>query len=307
MRIISLIICLVLSTFLDLQCQSNSPYILTLGIVQDGGYPHLACEKNCCDRVWKDASRKRFVVSLALVDPVENKWWLLEATPDLREQLQLFRKLTKGIYSYLPAGIFITHAHIGHYSGLMQFGREVMNTNELPVYVMPRMKQFLENNGPWSQLVDLKNIKLNQLTEGFPFQLNHSIQIDAIAVPHRDEFSETVCFKIITKQKSYLFIPDIDKWGTWNQDIIMMVKKVDIAFIDATFYEINELKNRRIEDVPHPFVIETMNYFEKETAATRSKVVFIHFNHTNPLLWSKGTRKEVLRKGFRVAEQSSRY
>ena len=108
--------------------EAGNPFIQILGVSQDGGYPHAGCNKKCCSLAWQNDSLKKFVVSFALVDASSNKWWLFEASPDLKFQLQYFRMLTNGRYNYLPEGIFITHAHIGHYSGLMQFGKEVMNT-----------------------------------------------------------------------------------------------------------------------------------------------------------------------------------
>ena len=75
-------------------------------------------------------------------------------------------------------------------------------------------------------------------------ELQKGIMIHAFTVPHRDEFSETAGFKIVTEKTSYLFIPDIDKWTKWNKNIIEEVKKVNYAFVDATFNEITELKNR---------------------------------------------------------------
>jgi pyrroloquinoline quinone biosynthesis protein B len=110
---------------------------------------------------WQDSDLKQSVVSLALVDPASKQWWLFEATPDLAEQLHEFNSITQSQYSYLPAGIFITHAHIGHYTGLMQLGREALNSNQVPVYVQEKMANFLKTNGPWSQLVSLKNIVVN--------------------------------------------------------------------------------------------------------------------------------------------------
>lgn len=239
----------------------NNVYIQILGIAQDGGYPHLGCKKQCCTLAWENDSLKRNVVSFALVDSSANKWWLFEATPDIKAQLQLFKNSTSGKYNYLPDGIFLTHAHIGHYTGLMELGREVMNAKEVPVYVLPKFKTFLETNGPWSQLVSLKNIVINSLSENVPLVLSSNIQISTFTVPHRDEFSETAGFKISTTNKKYLFIPDIDKWQKWNKNIIDEVKSVDIALLDATFYDNTELPNRKMEDVPHPMVTETMELF----------------------------------------------
>ena len=252
---------------------------------------------------WANDSLKKWVVSLALVDPATHQWWLFEATPDIKEQLHYFQTLTNGQYPYLPAGIFVTHAHIGHYTGLMQFGREVMNTKDVPVYALPRMRQFLTDNGPWSQLVKLQNIKLIPMTADSAIPLTDKITITAFTVPHRDEYSETAGFKIVAAGRRYLFIPDINKWDKWNRNIITEVKSSDIALIDATFYDDTELPGRKMSEVPHPFVTETMSLFNSESASVKAKIYFIHFNHTNPLLWDTATQTHLKKAGFNMASQ----
>ncbi|WP_316848532.1 MBL fold metallo-hydrolase [Pedobacter psychrodurus] len=280
----------------------ESSYIMVLGVAQDGGYPHMGCQKTCCKMAWKDEKLRRSVVSLALVDPKTKKWWLFEATPDIKAQLQDFRTKTHEAYPYLPEGLFITHAHIGHYTGLMEFGREVMATHNLKVYVLPKFKAFLTQNGPWSQLVTLQNINLLELKANDPIDVAEN-KITAFTVPHRDEYSETAGFKIETPTKKYLFIPDIDKWSKWDKSIIDEVKKVDIAMLDATFYSNAELGNRPISEVPHPLVTETETLFSKEDRNIKNKVFFIHFNHTNPLLWDPIMQKQMLKNGFNLAKQ----
>jgi pyrroloquinoline quinone biosynthesis protein B len=293
---------LLLCLCLHASAQGDAPYIQVLGIAQDGGYPHMGCSKQCCTRAWDDASMRRSVVCLALVDPVSKKWWLFEATPDIKEELHYFQLLTKGKYNYLPDGIFITHAHIGHYTGLMELGKEVMSTKNEPVYVLPKLKAFLENNGPWSQLVKLQNIAIQQLTADSAVQLTNGISVTAFTVPHRDEYSETAGFRIATPLRKYLFIPDINKWDLWDRDIIAQVKSVDIAMVDATCYDSTELAGRN-KVILHPFVTETIDKFSAESRDMKSKIYFIHFNHTNPLLWDADKRKEVRKLGFNIAEQ----
>lgn len=290
-----------------LSAQNAQPYVLVLGVAQDGGYPHLGCEKECCKTAWKNDSLKKNVVSLALVSPTDKKWWLFEATPDITKQLQLFKELTNSEFSYLPSGIFLTHAHIGHYTGLMNLGREVFNTSEIPVYCLPKMKSFLETNGPWSQLVKLKNIVINEISTSNVLALSKSVSVNTFTVPHRDEYSETAGFKISTETKSYLFIPDIDKWQKWSKNIIEEVKQSNFALLDATFYSIDELKGRKIEEVPHPLVSETMDLFKSESADVKSKIVFIHFNHTNPCLRLPSFQNNVKQSGFKLAEQGKTY
>ncbi|MES2653725.1 MAG: MBL fold metallo-hydrolase [Bacteroidota bacterium] len=282
--------------------EPKTSYIMVLGIAQDGGYPHMGCQKVCCNAAWKNIKLKRSITSIALVDPIQKKWWLFEATPDIKEQLQTFKKQTKGTYPYLPDGIFITHAHIGHYSGLMEFGREVMGTSKLKVYTLPKLKSYLSTNGPWSQLIKLQNIELIELSANVPLTISDNA-VTAFTVPHRDEFSETAGFKIVLPTNKFLFIPDIDKWNKWDKSIINEVKNVDVAFLDATFYTNTELGNRSIAEVPHPLVSETMNLFANETVNTKQKIYFIHFNHTNPLLWNHKVQNDLLKTGFRKAEE----
>lgn len=247
-----------------------------------------------------DPDRK--VVSLGILDGLSEKKYLIEATPDLPQQMKrlFYESGSKG--SEVPDAIFLTHAHIGHYSGLMYLGRESMNSKNVPVYVMPLMKSFLENNGPWSQLVNLENITLNELKEGMKLTLSDHLAITPLKVPHRDEYSETVGFLIEGEHKKALFIPDIDKWEKWKQNIQVLIKEVDYAFLDATFFDENELPNRKMSEVPHPFVEESMTLFDSLPALERNKIWFIHLNHTNPLLHPNSkASKSVLEKGYHIA------
>lgn len=283
--------------------QTQSSYLIVLGVAQDAGYPQMGCTKACCTKAWDNPKMRRHVVSLALVDPVLKKWWLFEATPDIKQQLQDFGTLTKKQYPYLPEGVFLTHAHMGHYTGLMEFGREAMNTNALKVYVLPKMKAFLEQNGPWSQLVKLKNIDLVELKADQSTTIGDN-KVTPFTVPHRDEYSETTGFKIATVAKKYLFIPDVDKWDKWDKNIINEVKQVDVALLDATFYSGTELGNRPMAEVPHPLVSETIELFKNEAPTVKKKIYFIHFNHTNPLLWDQATGKKLQGLGFNFALQN---
>ena len=281
----------------------SSQYITVLGIAQDGGYPQAGCTAEHCLRHWRGEEDKRHVVSLGLTDQASGQNWLFEATPDFTTQLQ---QLQQASGSTNLSGIFLTHAHMGHYAGLLQLGREAMGAKGIPVYVMPRMKKFLENNAPWSQLVALGNIKLILMEQDKPIQLTPTLRVRPLQVPHRDEFSETVGFRIETSEKSLLFIPDIDKWPLWGKDIRAEVARVEVALLDATFYQEGELPNRNMSEIPHPFVAETIALFSPLPAAEKRKVKFIHFNHTNPLMLEGPERDAVKQLGFEVATEGER-
>lgn len=296
---VSIVVCFLISMLGVVNAQT--PYIQILGVAQDGGYPHIGCEKSCCAPAWQKSELRQWIVSFALADPASGKWWLFEATPDINDQLHYFHSATEGKYNYLPNGIFITHAHIGHYTGLMQLGKEALGSKEIPVYALGKMSKFLESNGPWSQLVSLKNISIHQLAAEESLVLTPSIQVKPFTVPHRDEFSETAGFTIEFSGFRVLFIPDIDKWEKWSVKIEDVVQQVDIALVDATFYRATELPNRSMSEVPHPLVIETLARFES-MPELKSRIHFIHFNHTNPLLWNKNEQEAIRKMGFNVAE-----
>ncbi|MCM0041492.1 MAG: MBL fold metallo-hydrolase [Algoriphagus sp.] len=281
----------------------QSKYITVLGIAQDGGYPQAGCQEEHCQRHWRGEEAKRQVVSLGLTDQASGQNWLIEATPDFTAQLQ---QLQQASGSTNLSGIFLTHAHMGHYAGLLQLGREAMGAKGMPVYVMPRMKEFLETNAPWSQLVTLGNIKLILMEQDKPIHLTPTLRVIPLQVPHRDEFSETVGFRVETTEKSLLFIPDIDKWPLWEKDIRAVVAQVDLALLDATFYQEGELPNRNMSEIPHPFVAETMGLFSPLPAAEKRKVKFIHFNHTNPLILEGPERDAVKKLGFEVATEGEK-
>ena len=129
-----------------------------------------------------------------------------------------------------------------------------------------------------------------------------------LQVPHRDEFSETVGYKIIGVNKSALFIPDIDKWEKWETNISAMIKTVDYAFLDASFYDGDELNTRDISQIPHPFVIESMTRFQNLSDTEKQKIYFIHFNHTNALLNPESEHyKTVLKNGFNIAQFNQKF
>ena len=278
---------------------NKNPKLIVLGTVQDGGCPHIGCTKSCCQIV--DSTKK--VVSLGLIDFASGKKFLFEATPDIAMQLKHFKNYSSKTMGFQVDGIFLTHAHIGHYAGLMFLGKEALNASKIPVFAMPRMKSYLEENGPWSQLFKLENIVLHPIIEQNLVEITPNLKIIPFKVQHRDEFSETVGYKIIGPHKTVLFIPDIDKWQKWETDFTQVLSGVDIAFIDGTFFSGVELNNRDMSTIPHPSVQETMKICETLPASEKNKVYFIHFNHTNPLLNFKSLEyKEVINKGFHIAK-----
>lgn len=281
----------------------NRPFLMVLGTAQDSGYPQAACRKSCCSEAWNNVELRQGTACLAIVSSDRKMHWLIDCTPNFPDQLRMLDRKAP-VEARVPglSGIFLTHAHIGHYSGLIHLGREVMGASSVPVYAMPRMKSFLKVNGPWSLLVKLDNIELRALKSGTPTKLTESLQVTPLQVPHRNEFTETVGFIIRGPNRRVLYLPDIDKWSRWDRRIEDVLAQVDLAYLDGTFYANGEIPGRDMSQIPHPFIEESMKRLASLPDKERAKVRFIHLNHTNPALRPTSAASRTIRdRGFGVA------
>ena len=284
---------------ISIPISSQSEYIYILGNTQDAGLPHIGCQHKFCQDNF-DIHEEYFVTSIAVVNSDLRKYILFEATPDITYQLNYLKNNVFQEF-LLPESLYITHAHMGHYTGLMYFGREALGAKDLMVRVLPRMSNFLQNNGPWSQLVDINNIKIKEINFGLSTNELSNIKVTPVKVPHRDEYSETAGYIIEGKNKKALFIPDIDKWEKWDRNLSQLAKEFDFLLIDATFYDSKEI-NRDISEIPHPLVTETIDLLSGLDLKNRNKVYFIHMNHTNMMLNPDSElSKLVTSKGFNIA------
>jgi pyrroloquinoline quinone biosynthesis protein B len=283
------------------------PRIVALGTVQDGGMPQIGCDCAHCSAARKNPALARHVASLAIYIPKTDHVYLVDATPDLPaqiEQIHTFHHHPEGKVDRAPVdGVLLTHAHIGHYLGLAYFGFETLNTKGIPVWVSPRMAEFLRSNGPWSQLVRLGNITLKEIQPGLSFELEEGVSIKAFPVPHRDEYTDTLAFLIRGPHKTLLYVPDTDSWKAWPTSLpeVVAAEKVDVALLDATFYSAEELPDRDVSKIKHPLMTDTMDLLEPVLKAGKLRVYFTHMNHTNPALDNGGAaRKAIEARGFKV-------
>lgn len=288
------------------QAPNQSRYeLVVLGIAQDGGLPHLGCQKPCCIEA-RQTGRILSPACLAIVDHVEGTSVLIEATPRVEAQLALLRSVTKTPEKpRRPTdAILITHAHIGHYTGLIHFGREVASTRGIPLHVSSRMERFLTENGPWSQLIELEQLSPKAFTPGVPFSPIDGITVTAIAVPHRDEFSDTVAFRIEGPTQTVTFCPDIDRLVDSAAESLFNGSHV--VYFDATFYDGRELPDRKLSEIPHPPMVVTMERFAERGRTDPGSIRFIHLNHTNPALHDREIIEDLEGRGFLIAAEGER-
>ncbi len=300
------------ATGVSAEGQGPSPFALVLGTAQDGGLPQLGGNADEDIAARKDPKRRRLVASLLVVDPGSEQRFLIDATPDLREQVEIADRVatqaaTTASRPPLFEAIALTHAHVGHYAGLMHLGREAYGASGQRVLASERMARFLEANGPWDLLVKLKHMAIERFTADKAVALNARISITPIAVPHRDEYSDAYGFVVRGPTRSLLWLPDIDKWEKWDRRIEDVIAGVDVAYVDGTFFDATELPGRAMSEVPHPFIAESLARFAALPEKERRKIVFVHLNHTNPAA-TPGSKVQLAieKAGMRIAREGER-
>ena len=166
------------------------------------------------------------------------------------------------------------------------------------------MRAFLEGDRPWSQLVEQGHVRLAELAHEQPIELAPDLTLTPLRVPHRAEITDTYGFRIDGPNRSALFIPDIDKWDAWQRDIIEELRDVDVALIDGSFFGDGEIPGRSISEIPHPFIVETLERLAGADPAVEVELIFTQLNHTNAVA-APGTpeRAAVEATGARIAER----
>ncbi|MFZ8999626.1 MAG: MBL fold metallo-hydrolase [Ilumatobacteraceae bacterium] len=275
------------------------PFVVVLGIAQDGGRPQAGCRRPCCRGAHRAAP-----ACLAIVDPSAGVRWIIDATPDIGEQLAVLDEAASLDGAVLD-GVLLTHAHMGHYTGLVHLGREAYAADAVPVVARPSMVRFLTSNSPWRDLADHGHVEFVEVDD--VFEVSASVRVTAVPVPHRDELSDTIGFVVEGPDRRVLWLPDIDGWDDWDRDLVEVLETVDVAYLDGTFFDDDEL-DRDMSVIPHPRIIETVRRVDDTAPHLAGRVRFVHLNHTNPAL-DPGTPERAIIEaaGMAVAVEGERF
>lgn len=241
--------------------------VIVLGTAQDGGNPQLGSSGR---------GRPRLVSSMAVVLD-DGTTLLADVTPDVRAQIRHLEGTAP--YRHRRSRnavdhITLTHGHMGHYTGLVQFGREAHNAAAVSTWVTPSMAEYLGSNQPWRALIDGAHLDVRA---GFgPWDLSDGLSLRLVPVPHRAEFTDTVGISI---NDEVLFLPDIDSWEAWPA-AEEEIGRHRVCLLDASFASLDEIPGRSLADIPHPLVDDTLERFGHLAADRR--LILTHLNHSNP-------------------------
>lgn len=298
---------------------AKAPYAVVLGSVQDAGLPQVGCYSERCDRARDGhaAGSGRYTASMALVGPSAEAFFLVDATPDITRQIDLVQEPVFRDRARMRDpfdGIFLTHAHVGHYLGLALLGNEGLGVSDLPIFCTASMARFLEANDPWAYMVRQRRIVPTPLAAERWHRIDDWLEARLLPVPHRDELSDTVGFLFRGPSALLLYLPDIDSWSAWaswngpQRDVREVVASVDVALLDGTFWSAEEVPGRAVEDIPHPLLTDSMERLQAVLDSGTTRIVFTHLNNSNPALDEVGPeRTELVGRGFEVAREGDRY
>ncbi len=286
------------------------PHVRVLGSVQDGGLPHVACTCTRCDAARAPEAVPRYVASLAIVLPATHAVHVIDATPDFRAQLDALadvRDAPAGRVDRAPLdGVLLTHAHLGHYTGLPFLGFEAVHAEGVRVWATPPMNALLRANVPFSELVRREEIVLHDAPPGARIDLGEGVTVTPVQVPHRDENADTVAFRITGPSASVFYAPDTDGWDAWDPPVEHWLRQVDVALLDGTFFSGDELPGRDVASIGHPMIAASLERFAP--LADEVELVFTHLNHSNPALTAgSAARARVEAAGMTIAREGATY
>jgi pyrroloquinoline quinone biosynthesis protein B len=189
-----------------------------------------------------------------------------------------------------------------------------MNAQGLNLHVSSSMFHLVEETPQWALMLAQGVFSEHVFIHDDRIMLSEGLIVEPVHVPHRAELSDMHAFVVRGPNHSLLYLPDHDDWGsTLERHQCTSIRqwlnllKVDIALIDGTFWDMDELPALRQNNVPHPPVSETLD----RLGARRDgdpELFFIHLNHTNPLHDERSEASAKVRSmGWGVAQQGQQF
>ena len=294
--------------------------IFVLGSGAGGGFPQWNCNCPNCKglRAGTIDAKARTQSSLAISDGGED-WLLVNASPDLRAQLEICPALQPGraVRDTAIVAVLIVDAQIDHSTGLMTL-RE--HTKRLPVYCTPSVHSDLTTGYPLLNVlehfcgvdwhpVDAIGRKAFQIPE-LPGLEMHPIPLPGEAPPysprrHQPAEDDTIGITFIDRasgQRAF-YAPGL---GDWTEPVLQEAELADVVLIDGTLWKDNELADRGAAqktgvEMGHLAQTGEGGMLDRLTPLTARKIL-IHINNTNPILdEASPERAKLTAAGIEVA------
>lgn len=297
--------------------------IIVLGSAAGGGFPQWNANSEACKRARRGEIPSRSQSSLAVTGDGRH-WFLLNASPDLRQQINDNVALhpRDGIRGSPIAGVVLTNADVDHVAGLLT----LREAQPLTLYGTERVLGALAANSIFDVL-DRAIVKRVAMQIGRPFRAvtpggaDVCLEIEAFAVPGKvaryledadagpgfgSRDGDTVGLRVASAQsrESFFYIPGC---AAITPDLADRLRGAALVFFDGTLFTDDEMIVRgegaktgaRMGHISMSGPDGTMATFAGLDVRRR---VFIHVNNTNPaLLEDTPERRQVADAGWEVA------
>ncbi len=295
--------------------------VVLLGSAAGGGFPQWNCWCPGCRlaRTNPAAAHPRTQSSLA-VSADGRRWFLCNASPDVREQLSLLQDEAPDGIRHVPIeGVVLTDAELDHTLGLVL----LRESGHLPVYATTAVANILTTDSrllPTTQA--FSEVPVHALSIGTTTALLHrdgsssGLSVEPFAVPadpprfaSRDEAGHTIGL-IINQEptgRACAFVPGC---GGLDATLAARLGGCDALFFDGTFWSDDELValgvgRRTARQLDHLPVDGPDGSLERLAALPCRHRIYTHINNTNPMVLvgsalREGVRGGVLLVGFVV-------
>jgi pyrroloquinoline quinone biosynthesis protein B len=282
-------------------------HVRVLGAAAGGGFPQWNCSCPNCRRLRQGTFRgtARSQAQLAISADSES-WFLVNAAPDLRYQIESSRSLHPGPKSLRHSpiqGVVLTSAELDAALGLLL----LRESQPLVVYSTEAVRQLLtEDNNLFDVLRRLPDqLQWRTMLPGEPFELQQTcgtatgIRCRAVSTHgtfpghvrkerarNLDQTGAVVGLFLQHGSKRIAFFPGAPSVAPeWFQEF----EACDAILFDGTFWSDDELiriqgQGKTAREMGHLPVGGSGGTLEKFETLTRPRKIFIHINNTNPML-----------------------
>jgi pyrroloquinoline quinone biosynthesis protein B len=292
-------------------------HIVLLGTAAGGGFPQWNCWCPIC-RAGRDTPHKavRRRQSSVAVSVDGQRWFLLNASPDVHEQLDcLPGPVPPGVRHVPIEGIIITDAELDHTLGVVL----LREARHLQLFATSSVRLILEQDSrilPLTQAFTRVDVHEMSLGEGIPLRYRNGepsgIVVEPFEVPagpprfarlHAPGHTVGLSLLDQTSGGSCAYVPGC---GDLDETLLERFGSVDLLLFDGTFWTDDELtslgiSDRRAREMDHQPISGPSGTLSRLSKLTRPRKVYTHINNTNPILLESSTeRAQVERAGFTV-------
>ena len=301
--------------------------ILVIGSAAGGGFPQWNCNCSNSSKARKnpEKAKPRTQSSIAVSVDDGNKWFLFNASPDLRQQINENIELQpkKGIRHSPIQGVFLTNGDVDHIAGLLN----LRESHPLSIYATSKVLKILKNNSVFNVLnpkfVERREVKLNKTILLEDKNKNSlDIEVEVFPVPGKvalyledetkgkdfgTEEEDTIGLKIVDKKtKKYFFY--LPACAQMTENLKNKLKNAPLVFFDGTLWKDDEMLlaevgvNKTGTRMGHMSMSGPKGTIKMFKDLNVEKKFFIHINTTNPaLLEDSDQRKEINEEGWEVS------